>query len=84
MIAIATKFLPVTNARGARIKAYRMDDPKVSATVAYDYGAGHDGAHDKAVQALCAKLDWHGVLVRGGTKVGRVYVWHSDLDTLTV
>lgn len=56
-----------------------------------DGALGFEAQHDAAAQALCAKCDWAGTLVKGyvlraGANVGRVYVWsHSDLvTTLTI
>ena len=58
MIAIHTKFLPVTNTKGARIKAYTASGFTV--TVSYDYAASEVKAHYAAVEALKEKhkLEW--------------------------
>ena len=58
MIAIHTKRIPVTNTRGARIKAYTTGG--LSAVVPYPYEKSYEQAHFEAVKALVAKhnLNW--------------------------
>jgi len=53
MQAIQTKFLPVTNSRGARIKAFCE---RGSLTVSYPYELSGDAVHRFAVDALIAKF----------------------------
>jgi len=81
MIAILTKYLGPTNARGARIKAWRGDDPTVSVTIPYDYAGGAEQRHRDAAEQLCARFDWLQdgmVLVGGGTQTGYAFVFASD------
>ena len=64
MIAIHTKYIPPTNTRGSRIKAYTApwgDRKGFEVTIAYPYGAEClTDTHFEAVKALVAKhkLDW--------------------------
>ena len=63
MIAIHTKFISATNARGSRIKAYTAGSfgrKGFEATVSYDYTQDLLGAHFEAVKALIEKhsLNW--------------------------
>ena len=53
MIAIHTKFIPASNTKGARIKAYTSS--KWSATVSYPYEKSYELAHFEAVKALVKK-----------------------------
>ena len=66
MIAIHTKYLPATNTRGARIKAYtcvffNRNDSRFQITIPYDYSLDRVNVHFKAVKALVSKhkLDWN-------------------------
>ena len=68
--AIATKYLPATNNRGARIKATAWGG---SATVPYDYELEVPDAHRVAADALIAKLGWKGTYAQGGNVEGTGY-----------
>ena len=73
MKAISTKYLPATNTRGARIKAY-CDD--LSAVVSYPYELSDQHAHFKAVKELVRKhgLNWDLEEMRfGATEKGYVF-----------
>ena len=65
MIAIHTKYIPPTNSRGSRIKAYTApwgDRKGYQVTIPYSYGAEClTDTHFEAVKALVAKhkLDWN-------------------------
>lgn len=50
MIAIHTKFIPATDTRGARIKAYSCNGHAL--TIPFDYGLGEIERHAAAVKAL--------------------------------
>jgi len=66
MQLIFTKFLPPTNTKGPRIKAYRRGD--VSVTVAFNYEADQRDNHLSAARALMKKIGWRGALeLAGGT-----------------
>jgi hypothetical protein len=58
MISIHTKFIPPTNTKGARIKAYTSTG--FTATVPYSYELSHEKCHFEAVKALVKKhkLQW--------------------------
>jgi len=58
MIAIQTKYLPATDTRGPRIKAFTCNGHAV--TVPYDYALSSDKLHFEAVKELVEKhsLDW--------------------------
>ena len=74
MIAIQTKFLPCTNSRGSRIKAWTASG--FSATISYPHEYSHELCHFQAVKALIAKhgLDWDLSGMRyGGTENGYVF-----------
>lgn len=63
MIAIHTKFIPASNARGSRIKAYTAGGfgrKGFEATIPYDHACDSLDAHFQAVKALIDKnqLDW--------------------------
>ena len=74
MIAIQTKFLPATNTRGSRIKAWT--DTGYSATISYPHELSFELCHFEAVKALVAKhnLPWDLTDMRfGGTERGYVF-----------
>ena len=53
MIAIHTKYLPVTNNRGSRIKAYSSDGRSV--TIPYPHELSSEIAHFEAVKLFVSK-----------------------------
>ncbi len=73
MKAIVTKFLPATNTRGARIKAYDMDGN--ATTISYPHDEHNADKHRRAAEALCKKMGWTGAkrLVEGSIKGGCVF-----------
>ena len=63
MIAIHTKFIPATNTKGSRIKAYTTgygDHKGFTATIGYPHEFDSVRAHFEAVKALVSKnkLEW--------------------------
>lgn len=72
-IAIQTKFIPPTNSRGSRYKAYT--ESKRSITVGAADNLSAQDNHRAAALALCKKMNWDGDLVEGGTTTGYVYVF---------
>nr|AMP48245.1 hypothetical protein [uncultured bacterium]AMP48344.1 hypothetical protein [uncultured bacterium] len=62
MLAIHTKYIPATNTRGSRVKAYtvRFSGKPITATVPFAHEHDTLGAHFEAVKALVKlnKLDW--------------------------
>lgn len=76
MIAIYTKYLPATNTKGSRIKAYTATG--FSASVSYPHELSYELAHFEAVKALVEKhkLDWPLENMRFGDSAdGRGYVF---------
>ena len=76
MIAIHTKYLPATNTRGSRIKAYTATG--FTASVSYPYELSYEVAHFEAVKELVRKhnLDWKLEGMRFGDSAdGRGYVF---------
>jgi hypothetical protein len=81
MVALETKWHGPTNTRGSRISCARMDaNPKMASkespdriSVSADDRHSGERQHFEAVTAFCARYDWHGKVVCGGTSAG--YVW---------
>ena len=69
--AIQTKFLPCTNYRGSRVKAWCQAG---SVVLSWDHALNVEENHEKAAKALAAKVDWtherYGVLVGGALPDG--------------
>ena len=81
MIAIQTKFLPCTNTRGARVKAWASGRPW-SVTISYDYSGSDEMPHFRAVQALIEKhkLQWDLNNMRfGGVENGYVFCFQDSI-----
>ncbi len=72
MVAILTKFIGATNSKGSRVKAFT--ESGLSVTVSWDHALNSQDNHAAAAKALCAKMDWHGTYVGGGTKTGYAFV----------
>lgn len=76
MIAIHTKYLPCTNTRGSRIKAYTRGG--LSASVPYPHELSFEQAHFAAVKELVRKhkLEWNLEGMRHGDSAdGKGYVF---------
>jgi DNA-directed RNA polymerase subunit M/transcription elongation factor TFIIS len=83
MKAIATKYHPATNHRGARITARDCDGNQV--TISYDYGMNDTDQHHEALKALVEKKGWDvdpEQFVGGEVQKGMVWV-HSNLVCTT-
>ena len=79
MIAIHTKFIPASNTRGSRIKAYTSS--KWTATIPYPHELSFEQAHFAAVKELVSKhkLRWNIENMRfGGSADGKGYVFCFD------
>lgn len=74
--AIETKFLPCTDTKGSRIKAFDLDNNSV--TISYPHELNQGQAHRKAAQALADKMGWTGELIGGCTKAGYVFVFKDS------
>ena len=64
MKAIETKYLPATNTRGSRIKAYA--EGVKSFTIPYPHELSGTACHAAAALALARRMGWKGTLVSGG------------------
>lgn len=79
MKSIFTKYSGPTDTRGARINVTDQDGNRMS--VSYEHGSSDP--HLEAIKAFCAKMDWHGELIIGHSKDGRVAVFAKN-DRITV
>ena len=77
MQTISTKYMGVTNHRGARIKAI-TSSKGASVTLSYDHALNSDENHRKAAAALKAKIDWKGRMIGGHTEPGMVWVFDNE------
>lgn len=85
MIAIHTKFLPATNTKGERVKAYTASG--YEATVQYDYAVSNVKAHHAAVKALTEKyaLPWKvSDMNYGDSSDGRGYTFCFSASSMTL
>ena len=80
MKAIEVKYLPATNVRGSRIKAYDLDGNQV--TISYPHELSGDDVYRAAAEELCKKMNWKGSIEGGGTKNGMVFVFTPKTDEL--
>jgi hypothetical protein len=81
MIAIQTKYLPHTNTKSSRVKAWASGRPW-SITIPYDYSGSHEMPHFRAVQALIEKhkLEWDLTNMRfGGVDNGYVFCFQNSI-----
>lgn len=79
MKAITTKYIPMTNTRGPKIKATAEGVKPM--TIPDIYAAGSDYGHKLAALALCKRMNWGENLIGGGLPdtSGNVYVFADDL-----
>ena len=70
--SIQTAYLPPTNHRGARVRAWAGDDRKRGLTLAWDYACNPDENHTAAVAAMISRMGWHGAWTLGGSEPGLV------------
>ena len=78
MVALHSRYSGPTNTRGSRIIAHRMDwsaEHRTRVSAEPDQRYSDERAHLLAIRKLCAKYDWHGKLVCGGSDTGYVWVW---------
>lgn len=68
MKAIQTKYLPATNSRGSRIKAWA--DGHNNVTIPYPHELSGAEVHRAAAKALCDKLGWDREFITGGLPNG--------------
>lgn len=72
-IAIETRYIPPTNTRGSRYKAFT--ESKRSITIHAADNLSSQENHREAAKALCRKMGWDGEMVEGGSSRGYVYVF---------
>lgn len=70
--AIVTKFLPVTNRRGSRVKATAAAG---SVTLNWEHGLNIERNHAAAAKALAEKFGWRGDWYGGGMPDAHSFVW---------
>ena len=81
MIALQTKYIPPTNHRGSRIKAW-ANGRNWSVYVPYDYSKNHELVHFEAVKEFVKKykLDWDLKNMRfGGVDNGYVFCFADSI-----
>ena len=87
MQAIHTKFIPATDTKAAKIKAYNENHPR-GVTVSIDYDLDDVGRHFKAAQAFIKqKLTYHTDITEmayGGSADGKGYVFCFLFSTVTM
>jgi len=71
MQAIVTKYLPCTNTRGSRIKAWCE---RGSITIPYPHELGSDFKHRSAAEALCRKFAQEDAKKYGSTVEGNPWL----------
>lgn len=79
--AIETKYLPCTNTKGSRIKAYCEAG---SVTIPYPHELSGADVHAEAAKKLILKLGWTGAWRVGGTTEGFVFVPEHDENRIEV
>jgi len=80
MIAIQTKYLPCTNHKPSRIKAFTENGH--TCTISYDYALSDAKLHFKAAKAMVEKhkLDWDiKRMTYGGVKGGYVFTFPQSI-----
>jgi len=87
MQAIHTKYIPATNTRAAKIKAYNHQHPR-GVLVSIDYDLDAVQWHFKAAREFINKkltfIPAHDYMVYGGSADGKGYVFCFPLDTIKV
>ena len=83
MKAIETKYIPASNYRGSRIKAYA--EGVKALTIPYPHELSGSAVHAAAAVALARRMNWKGVLVAGGKadQSGEVFCF-LDSDQFTI
>lgn len=69
MKAIQTKYLPCTNTKGSRIKAFTGEKGQ-TVTIGYPHELSGEAVHAKAAVMLRDKMGWKGELIGGGLPNG--------------
>ena len=71
---IVTKYISPSNVKGARIKAYRSGDAKISKTYSYPHELSGSDAHEAVAKAFMQHLGWNGTLSGAETDTGYFFV----------
>ena len=74
---IVTKYISPSNAKGARIKAYRSGFPKLNKTYAFPDELSGSDAHEAVAKAFMHHLGWNGTLSGAETDTGYFFVVHK-------
>lgn len=77
MIAIQTKYLPPTDTKGSRIKAFTSNGH--SLTRPFNYALSGEELYKEVAVKLCKKMKWGTKLIGGSTKEGYTFVFHPCL-----
>lgn len=84
MQAIHTKFIPASNTRGSRVKAYTYDGRSV--TISYDHALDNEQAHFKAARAFASKHMTHAPdtskMCYGSSADGKGYTFCFTMSTI--
>lgn len=87
MQAIHTKYIPATDTRAAKIKAYNESNPH-GVLVNIDYDKDDIGRHFAAAREFIAKkltfIPKHDHMVYGGSADGKGYVFCFPMDRIEV
>lgn len=76
MKAITVIYLPATNTRGSRIKAYTEGNNSI--TISYSHELSGEAVFKEAAIQLCQKMNWPTELIGGGIKGGYVFVFKKQ------
>lgn len=76
--AIQTKFIPVTDTRPSRVKAWAQAG---SVTLSWDDSLNVDANHARVALALAAKMQWDGKYI-GGALPGRGYAFVASTSRM--
>lgn len=76
MKAIITKYLPATNTKPSRIKAFDSDNNSV--TIPFPDNLENEACYKLAAVKLAEKMNWSTDLLGGGVKDGYVFVFRNQ------
>lgn len=82
-VAILTKFLPYTNTKQGRVKAFTAWNGNTKGrniTLPWDHALDAYGNHEKAAKALVERLEWAGEWIGGDC--GETYVFVRKQSTM--
>lgn len=76
MKAIMTKYIPCSETKGSRIKAYDSDNNSI--TIGYPHELSGEAVYKKVAIELCVKMNWDTKLIGGGIKNGYVFCFKNQ------